>query len=63
MSNQPGMMVFPDTSTTLASFAEAQQAIAEIVTWYNEQRLHSALGYLTPASQASTDHRRLSHFG
>lgn len=91
----------------LASFAEAQQAIAEIVTWYNEQRLHSALGYLTPAtvhagrgeaiqaarrtklaaarqrrrdanlqrrqlrlaitltpaSQASTDHRRLSHFG
>ncbi len=91
----------------LASFSEAQRAIAEIVTWYNEARLHSALGYLppatvhagrgaevqaarrtklvaarhrrreanlqrrqrrlaltiTPARQASTDHRRLSHFG
>lgn len=89
----------------LARLDEAQQAIAEIVSWYNEERLHSALGYLTPAavhagqateiqtvrraklagarqqrrdanlqrrqlgialtttpaSQASTDHRRLSH--
>ena len=32
----------------LASFAEARHAIAEIITWYNHDRLHSALGYLTP---------------
>ena len=34
----------------LASFAEAQHAIAEIITWYNHDRLHSALGYLTPVT-------------
>jgi putative transposase len=34
----------------LATFDQAVQAIAEIITWYNQQRLHSALGYLTPAT-------------
>lgn len=34
----------------LASFTEAQHAIAEIITWYNHDRLHSALGYLTPVT-------------
>lgn len=34
----------------LASFDQAVEAIAEIIAWYNHERLHSALGFLTPAS-------------
>ena len=29
-------------------FDDAQRLIAQYVTVYNEQRLHSALGYITP---------------
>lgn len=46
----------------LSSFHEAQQAIAEIVQWYNEERLHSALGFVPPAAvhhgQAAEIHER-----
>ncbi|MDQ3699186.1 MAG: integrase core domain-containing protein [Gemmatimonadota bacterium] len=34
----------------LASFDQAREAIGEIVEWYNHRRLHSAIGYLTPAA-------------
>ena len=32
----------------LTDLLQAQDAIAGIVKWYNEERLHSALGYLRP---------------
>lgn len=32
----------------LDSFDEAESATSEIIAWYNEQRLHSSLGYLKP---------------
>ena len=28
---------------------QAQDVLAKVVKWYNEERLHSALGYLPPA--------------
>ena len=28
--------------------AEARVAIIEYLTWYNEERLHSSLGYVSP---------------
>ena len=31
------------------SYAEAQDAIARMIRWYNEERLHSAQGFLRPA--------------
>lgn len=34
----------------LAGFDQGRRAIAEIIHWYNHERLHSALGFLTPAS-------------
>jgi hypothetical protein len=34
----------------LDSFAQAEQALDEIIEWYNHRRLHSAIDYLTPAS-------------
>lgn len=34
----------------LVSFEQAAHAIEYIVHWYNHQRLHSALGYVTPAA-------------
>jgi hypothetical protein len=34
----------------LASFQEADRAVGEIIEWYNQRRLHSAIDYLTPAS-------------
>lgn len=34
----------------LAGFDQGRRAIAEIIQWYNHERLHSALGFLTPAS-------------
>ena len=33
----------------LTDLLQAQDVLAEVVTWYNERRLHSALGYLPPA--------------
>ena len=40
----------PLHETELAGFEEARSALAEIIDWYNNERLHSAIGYLTPAS-------------
>jgi transposase InsO family protein len=34
-----------------ATLAEAQRVVAAFVTHYNEVRLHSALGYITPADK------------
>jgi putative transposase len=36
-----------------ASFQQAEGAMAEIVEWYNHQRLHSGIGYVTPAACTS----------
>jgi len=33
----------------LTNLLEAERVLARLVTWYNEERLHSALGYLPPA--------------
>lgn len=34
----------------LASFHQAEAAMGEILEWYNHHRLHSAIGYVTPAA-------------
>ena len=34
----------------LDTFAQAEQALDEIIDWYNHRRLHSGIDYLTPAS-------------
>jgi putative transposase len=43
--------VWPNIYNTLA---EAQRSIDAFITFYNEQRLHSALGYQPPACYART---------
>jgi putative transposase len=32
----------------LTNYLQAQEVLAKVVRWYNEERLHSALGYLPP---------------
>ncbi len=36
---------------------QAERAIFQWITWYNEERLHSALGYVPPA-EYEQDYRR-----
>ncbi|MCL6451169.1 MAG: integrase core domain-containing protein, partial [Acetobacteraceae bacterium] len=43
--------VWPNLYSTLD---EARQSIGNYVSFYNEQRLHSALGYQPPAAFART---------
>lgn len=33
----------------LTNLLQARDVLAKVVKWYNEERLHSALGYLPPA--------------
>ena len=33
----------------LTDLLQARDVLAKVVKWYNEERLHSALGYLPPA--------------
>ena len=42
--------VWPNSWDT---FLEAHEAIESYIRFYNEQRLHSALGYITPANAAA----------
>ncbi len=35
--------------TTFLSRAAARAAIFDFLTWYNAERLHSSLGYVSPA--------------
>jgi putative transposase len=32
----------------LADYLQARRVIARVIRWYNEERLHSALGFLRP---------------
>ena len=34
----------------LRHLLDAERVLAKVVHWYNEERLHSALGYLPPAT-------------
>lgn len=43
----------------LASFHQAEEATGEIVDWYNNVRLHSGIGYLTPAAMHFGDADRI----
>ena len=43
----------------LTNLLEAQEVLARIVRWYNEERLHSALGYLRPVDYYRGDPERL----
>jgi transposase InsO family protein len=45
---------------TPLSLADAREVVAAFVAYYNEQRLHSALGYVTP--RAMLDGRRAEIF-
>jgi putative transposase len=43
----------------LATYDEAHSALAEIIAWYNDERLHSSIEYLTPASVHRGDGPRI----
>lgn len=43
----------------LGTYHETEGALAEIIDWYNDERLHSAVGYLTPASVHRGDGPRI----
>lgn len=43
----------------LASFHQAEGATGEIVEWYNHRRLHSSIGYVTPAAMHFGDADRI----
>jgi transposase InsO family protein len=32
----------------LTDLLQAKEVLAKVIRWYNEERLHSALGYLPP---------------
>lgn len=43
----------------LNNLLQAEEVLARLIRWYNEERLHSALGYLRPADYYSGDPERL----
>jgi transposase InsO family protein len=46
-------------ATTPLSVEDARRLVAEFVSYYNEVRLHSAIGYVTPADKMAGRDREI----
>jgi transposase InsO family protein len=44
----------------MTNYVQAQEVLARIIRWYNEERLHSALGYLRPVDYYQGDPKQLA---
>ena len=45
------------------SFEQVEYAAAEWIDWYNQRRLHGAIGYQAPAAHEEAYYRRLESDG